>query len=390
MRVKQLLLSLFLCAALLLPNTLQARCAVPAFSLTAEEPSAGPNGELKISLFINEELPEEIAAFQFSLHYDASRLLYKGILEGTVSDGELKTEQQGGDITGIYLDSAQDGKSIKGCLLTLSFRVLGTAAPGPADFSAQVYDVTGWSEKMLTPPQNAAAQAQLLPPPSDNALLLALEPSAGSLSPDFSPGCFDYTLNVPEGTASVLFSAQAQEADASVRVDRKNIKSGAQPTVITVTVTAPDGATKQAYRVSVSRLQNGGGFSSAASSPSQAAAGTNNTAGSGRTDTPSAQNSPARPANHTGGTVPGAAVPETGEEPEVLPTGAEAQIQPPGARQAGIRPGALMIRGGGFEAFLYGIGVAALAAALILAVLFRSQVIRFIKRILKLGRNAQV
>ena len=89
---------------------------------------------------------------------------------------------------------------------------------------------------------------------SGDARLLALTPSAGSLSPAFSPEVLGYSLTVPYQVEELTFAATAAEG-ATYRVNRKNLGAGGSDTPFTITVTAQDGETKQVYTVTVHRQE---------------------------------------------------------------------------------------------------------------------------------------
>jgi formylglycine-generating enzyme required for sulfatase activity len=89
-------------------------------------------------------------------------------------------------------------------------------------------------------------------PKSSNAALKSLSVSEGELSPAFDPETTAYNAAVPNGTASVTVTAEANHAGAAVEgngIKPRNV--GANP--IAVTVTAEDGTTKKTYTVTVTR-----------------------------------------------------------------------------------------------------------------------------------------
>ena len=87
---------------------------------------------------------------------------------------------------------------------------------------------------------------------SDDARLLSLVPSSGTLTPNFDPARFSYNVTVPYEVTSMTFTAQPVEG-ASYRVNRKNLGAGGSDTLFTITVTAEDGETKSEYHVTVHR-----------------------------------------------------------------------------------------------------------------------------------------
>ena len=86
-----------------------------------------------------------------------------------------------------------------------------------------------------------------------SSALASLTPSTGTLSPAFDPGITSYTLAVPPGTPSITLTPVAQTPDAIITVDGSPVVSGSpsapislgqSPTLVSITVTAADGATR--------------------------------------------------------------------------------------------------------------------------------------------------
>ena len=100
-------------------------------------------------------------------------------------------------------------------------------------------------------------------PLSSNNELSNLTVSSGSLTPGFSPGTLDYTVDVATGVSSLTVTATVQDANANLMINGQGISSG-QPreispleppgsdTRITILVQAPSGAEKT-YTVTVKR-----------------------------------------------------------------------------------------------------------------------------------------
>ncbi len=100
-------------------------------------------------------------------------------------------------------------------------------------------------------------------PLSGNNALSNLTVSSGSLTPGFSPGTLNYTVDVATGVSSLTVTATVQDSNASLMINGQGISSG-QPreisplappgsdTLITILVRAPSGAEKT-YMVTVKR-----------------------------------------------------------------------------------------------------------------------------------------
>ena len=100
-------------------------------------------------------------------------------------------------------------------------------------------------------------------PLSGNNELSNLTVSSGSLTPGFSPGTLNYTVDVGTGVASLTLTATVQDQNASLMINGQGTSSG-QPreispleppgsnTLITILVRAPNGAEKT-YTITVRR-----------------------------------------------------------------------------------------------------------------------------------------
>ena len=95
---------------------------------------------------------------------------------------------------------------------------------------------------------------------SNNSNLSNLVPNTGTLSPVFNPATLNYTTDVPSTTTAVSVIPTQQQASASITVNGIAVSSGASSApitlnpgvnVITIVVTAQDGATKSTYRLTV-------------------------------------------------------------------------------------------------------------------------------------------
>ncbi|MBX8827196.1 cadherin-like beta sandwich domain-containing protein [Ochrobactrum sp. SFR4] len=96
---------------------------------------------------------------------------------------------------------------------------------------------------------------------SDNADLVGLVPSAGSLDPAFSPSEMDYTITVPTETSSLQLTPASADPAATITINGGTVASGNASsalqlgigdTTLTVVVTAQNGTTRS-YRVNVTR-----------------------------------------------------------------------------------------------------------------------------------------
>jgi hypothetical protein len=100
---------------------------------------------------------------------------------------------------------------------------------------------------------SASWSATIAAPLSGNAKLSSLSCSNASLSPAFSPDTTSYSATVPYSVSSLSLSYKTQEGDARVSVSGNSLSVGSN--AVTITVTAPNGATKK-YVIYVTRQQD--------------------------------------------------------------------------------------------------------------------------------------
>lgn len=215
----------------------------------------------------------EIGAFAVQVEFDRESFEYVRVKHSSqVSGAYHDTLVREG-----WLGSAYSFKERERCLkdacetFTYYFRVKEGAQPGEKSFSAAVQDMAGPSAEALHGGAEVLLPYTVLPPLSQEAALLVLQPDSGQLVPDFSPECLEYDLAVPFQVTSLSFQAQPSEG-AYCRVNRKNLGAGGSDTLFLLTVTAEDGKTKAVYRVTVHRGEKPaalGPSAGSASKPSQ-------------------------------------------------------------------------------------------------------------------------
>ena len=94
---------------------------------------------------------------------------------------------------------------------------------------------------------------------NDNANLLSLTTSSGTLSPVFASATTDYTLVLAQGTTSVNFTPTTDDGSATLKINEAAHTSGSAYTasnlnayqLYEIEVTASDGAAKKTYRLTV-------------------------------------------------------------------------------------------------------------------------------------------
>jgi len=97
----------------------------------------------------------------------------------------------------------------------------------------------------------------MTPPLSSDASLSSLSVTGGTLDPAFNPAVTNYTATVPHSSNSADVSAITSDNNASFTINGSNnvtVALAVGDNIITIVVTAEDGATSQTYTVVVTRL----------------------------------------------------------------------------------------------------------------------------------------
>ena len=180
---------------------------------------------------------------------------------GTVNEGAKTialTVPYGTDVTALVPSITHTGASVSpntGVVQNFTSPVTYTVTA--ADSSTQQYSVT---VKVGV---------------SSNSDLSALSISSGTLSPAFANGTKSYTASVGHGVSSITVTPTVADSNATVTVNGTTIASGnasgvinlnVGANIITVVVTAQDGATTSTYTVTVTRAGASSGGSSSGSS----------------------------------------------------------------------------------------------------------------------------
>ena len=188
----------------------------------------------------------DIGGYEVYLSYDTSYLQYL-----SASGGEnLGVNDQGGVITIVdYMGSGSSSKM--SCTLTFKTKKTGTTKliPSTANF-------TSGDGENIAPSAVGDSTINIKPVPeaSSDATLKSLAVGSGTLSPAFSSGNTDYSVNVDFSVSSLAVTALKNHNGASVYVSgNDNLAVGENK--ITITVTAENGA-KKVYTITVTRAKN--------------------------------------------------------------------------------------------------------------------------------------
>lgn len=224
-----------------------------AFSLSASEGWEGDQADLALSY---DGGVGEVGAFFAQIDYDPNAFEYVRVsVSQTLRGAYTSASQEEGRVRFAYtMKSREECLLSPGELFRCRFRVREGGTLGGSEFTAAVYDVVDPAAQPLNAGTEQTLSYQVLPPPSAEAYLMSLSPSQGALSPDFSPECLEYAMEVPFEVTSLTFSAETAE-NGTCKVNRKNLGAGGSDTQFLLTVTSEDRKNKSVYRVTVHRLE---------------------------------------------------------------------------------------------------------------------------------------
>lgn len=221
---------------------------VLAVSVSSSEVSVGSSVNVTVKYSVSDT---DIGALDGKITYNS------GVLEYKSSDGSIAANGSGGVINLSYFAKDSGTKSVS---VTLEFKAVGT---GSAQISVNTASdsFVNFDMESIGAPGNKSVTVQVKDnAKSSNANLKSIDigvaDSSGkslkySLSPNFSSGTVNYTLKVPENTATVSLSGHADDSAASCAVSGP-YKFTANTGTKKITVTAEDG-TQKVYTFNVVR-----------------------------------------------------------------------------------------------------------------------------------------
>ena len=198
---------------------------------------------------------QDLSAFVLFAEYDSADIeRAEAEFSGAFDADYTYVSAQEGRIAVVY--TAENGRTApQDGRIVFTFKTKSDALSDTLPVRFTVTDAaSGDAQPLLGAPQTLDAEPAFQPAPSSDSALLSLLPPEGKLSPAFDPDIFDYTLEVPYSSTSLVFDAVPAEG-ASVRVNRKNLGAPGSTVVFEFTVTAADGETKSVYSVAATRLK---------------------------------------------------------------------------------------------------------------------------------------
>lgn len=221
-------------------------------SISQSPDSVRRGGTLHVELSVQ---CSSLSAFVLFVEYDSGDIEQANAEFSAEFDRDYTyVSQQDGQIAVVYT-AKRGGAAPQDGHIDFSFR---TRTDALSDTVPLRFTVTDAADTNATPlldtPEVLETETAFMANPSSDSALVSLVPPAGTLVPAFDPEIFDYTLDVPFSSVSLVFEATPVEG-ATVHVNRKNLGAGGSTVDFTFTVTAADGETKSVYTVAVTRLE---------------------------------------------------------------------------------------------------------------------------------------
>ncbi len=211
-------------------------------SISFSDPSVTAGSDVNVTMKVS-STDATLARADVTIGYDAGLLEF---VSGTDAEGGAGT---------IRINGATNGSGTGTLEYNLKFHTLSA---GTATLSVQNYDIYDSDEAAAelnhqgSSTVTIAAEAAA----SKNAQLSSLVVSPGTLDPAFSADVTSYSLSVGTDVDTLAITALAADSGASVEVSGNDALAMGDNTV-TVTVTAADGSTKNAYVLNVTKQEGG-------------------------------------------------------------------------------------------------------------------------------------
>ncbi len=219
--------------------------------LQSDAEVAARGASFRLSVSLGESLGE-VSAFRARLSYDASYLTLTKVERSALIRSEDYWCRYTADGANLVFASADRPLSSKsGVCFTLVFDVNEDAAVGNANVLFTMDQIV--RENQLTEEAKVSGYSiemeRIL---STEALLTKLNPSTGTLTPNFSPEVTEYTMTVPYEVKELTFDATAKDG-GTVRVNRKNLNKAGEATTYIIKVTSEDGKSVTEYVITATR-----------------------------------------------------------------------------------------------------------------------------------------
>ncbi len=208
---------------------------------------------------------QAIAGFRVALQYSSDVLIFDRVeTTSQIKSGTFRYTDWGNELAGTYVCDGKSSTKLSGECISFFFSVRENVS-GNTQISASLYDVVDWegnslaknSDNLLSvkisPPSSSSSSSSSRADDEEEASLIQIEPSAGTLSPDFSPDIHRYDLEVDASVSSIDFYLPVE--DGSAKASRKTLLAAGLDTWITITVKNSSGKSQEDYLIIVHRQE---------------------------------------------------------------------------------------------------------------------------------------
>lgn len=221
---------------------------------TNETPISGE--EFTVTFVAKSTEQINISSYRLKVNYDSTKLSYKG-LYSDINNDDFKSYTSSNQTTILYVTSESGfyvNKNSNKNFLELNFKVLSSANIGKTTLSASIDGIGNYDTNEIPSPAITNIDILVSQSGNGNCDLYKLETSGYKIYPAFSPDVTKYYVDVPYSKSVIEFDTLPVDSDASVKVNRKTLKSAGSSTDINLTVTSADKKSRKIYNVTVNRL----------------------------------------------------------------------------------------------------------------------------------------
>ena len=225
-------------------------------TLTCDDISPINEEEFTVSLNFFPSEPLNVSAYRLKVSFDSSKFSYKG-LYSYINNDDLKSYEIDGNLTILYVAS-EKGFNIKAKsvqpVIDLNFKVLSDCDVGPTKIYATIDGLCDYDAEAIPLPEIDPVTINVTQPDVCSCDLASLSAGKYQLTPTFSADVTNYSVEVPYSKSTMEFETVPVDEDATVKFNRKTLKSAGTSTDINLTVTSSDKKSKKVYTVTVNRL----------------------------------------------------------------------------------------------------------------------------------------
>ena len=253
---RRLAVSFFLCLMLLGFVFRLTSAAEVNISITCDNVTPVSGEEFVVRVVLVPDANVNIAAYRIKMNFDSTKLAYKG-LYSDINNDDFKSYANGDLLTILYVTTEQ-GFNVNAAqqkvLIELNFKVLSSCEVGETELSATVDGLCNYDANEISIVGIDPLTVMVTQTGEANCDLASLTTDGYQITPAFSSDVTHYTVEVPYSKSTIEFAATPLDEAASVKANRKTLKSAGTNTDVNLTVSSPDKKSKKVYTVTVNRL----------------------------------------------------------------------------------------------------------------------------------------